>query len=83
MKEKATVAEHYVSYLEAGNLKALTKLFAPGGIVLSPIYGTMEAAAFYETLAKDTTASKLMIKGIFEESTSGNIALYFQYDWTL
>ena len=24
-----------------------------------------------------------MIKGIFEEPTSGNIALYFQYDWTL
>ena len=83
MKEKTTIAEHYISYLEAGNLKALTKLFSTNGIVISPIYGTMQAAAFYETLAKDTTASKLMIKGIFEEPTSGDIALYFQYDWRL
>lgn len=83
MKEKNTIAEQYIAYLQGGNLVALNGLFSPDGIVISPIYGTMHAATFYETLAKDTTESKLTIKGVFEEPSTGNIALYFQYDWTL
>lgn len=83
MKEKNTIAKEYIEFLQAGDLVALNALFSTDGLVISPIYGTMEAAAFYETLAKDTTESKLTIKGIFEEPSSGNIALYFQYDWTL
>ncbi len=83
MREKTTIAKLYIEYLQAGNLAALNALFSADGVVRSPIYGTMEAAAFYEALAKDTTESKLTIKGVFEEPSLGNIALYFQYEWTL
>ncbi|MBX2877144.1 MAG: hypothetical protein KTR30_33800, partial [Saprospiraceae bacterium] len=83
MQEKKEVAEHYIEYLQAGNLEALNALFSAEGIVISPIYGTLGAKEFYEKLAGDTTSSALTIKGIFEEPSTGHIALYFQYDWTL
>jgi hypothetical protein len=83
MNTKNAIAQAYIRHLEAANLPAVVDLFSPEGIVISPIYGTLAAKAFYELLAKDTTESKLTIKGLFEEADSGNLALYFQYDWTL
>lgn len=83
MTDRTVVAEQYIEHLQAGNLEALNALFSGDGMVVSPIYGTLSAQEFYQKLAGDTFSSKLTIKGIFEEASTGNVALYFQYDWTL
>jgi len=83
MKSKTEVSKQYIQFLAAADLTSLINLFSADGFVVSPIYGTLPAKEFYDMLAKDTTQSKLTIKGIFEEPSSGNVALYFQYDWTL
>ncbi|MGB5385730.1 MAG: nuclear transport factor 2 family protein, partial [Eudoraea sp.] len=42
-----------------------------------------KADAFYRELSSDTTNSELHLKGIFEETNSNKLALYFNYKWTL
>ena len=37
----------------------------------------------YTELFTDTNNSELSIKGIFEDTLTGNIALHFNYQWTL
>jgi len=49
----------------------------------SPIYGVQHPIDFYQALSKDTQASKLKINGIFEDSDTSQLALYFNYQWTL
>ena len=83
MHSKTEVSKQYIQFLAAADLVPLLNLFSADGLVMSPIYGTLPAKEFYEILAKDTTQSRLTIKGIFEEPASGEVALYFQYDWTL
>lgn len=83
MPSKTEVSKQYIQFLESADLPALSNLFSEEGMVVSPIYGTLPAREFYNILAKDTTQSKLTINGIFEEPATGEIALYFQYDWTL
>ena len=83
MNAKIFIAQKYIQYLEAAELPSLVGLFSEDGIVLSPIYGTLAAKEFYAALKEDTSQSRLTIKGIFEEATTGQVALYFQYEWTL
>lgn len=83
MHSKTEVSKQYIQFLESTDLPALSNLFSEEGMIVSPIYGTLPAREFYNILAKDTTQSKLTINGIFEEPATGDIALYFQYDWTL
>lgn len=83
MNAKVAVAQAYIQHLAAANKPALLDLFSKDGIVLSPIYGTLPAKEFFTILGEDTMQSRLTIKGIFEEAITGQIALYFQYEWTL
>jgi len=80
---KKQIAINYINFLEKGNINELLKLFTKNGIVDSPIYGIKSATKFYNELSNDTTNSKLKLKGIFEESDTQNIALYFNYEWTM
>lgn len=77
------IAKAYISYLENGEIENVIHLFTTTGIVHSPIYGTKPARAFYTILAKDTSNSKLKTNGIFEDQDSNQLALYFNYTWTL
>ncbi len=52
-------------------------------MVHSPIYGQQSARVFYKMLQEDTRNSELKLKEIFEAKDSGNIALYFEYTWTV
>lgn len=81
--DRKEIAKAYVSYLEKGNLEKVVHLFSKDGKVHSPLYGTKIAEVFYQELGEDTRASKLRIKGIFEEENSNRIALFFEYNWTL
>ena len=80
---KKEVAENYLKHLENGDLKHLLEMFNKDGMVDSPLYGIKKAKDFYRELKDDTSNSKLQLKGIFEESNSPNLAIYFTYEWTL
>ena len=80
---KIEIAKEYIDYLSGGNVEKIIRLFAKNGKVTSPIYGTLIADKFYKILNDDTVNSQLEIKGIFEDSDTGKLALYFDYKWTL
>lgn len=83
MPTKKEIAIKYLDYLEKGDIEQIINLFNDQGIVDSPIYGIKKADAFYRELSSDTTNSELHLKGIFEETNSNKLALYFHYKWTL
>ena len=83
MISRKEVAIKYLDSLEKGNVKELLELFTDNGIVDSPIYGILNANKFFNELKNDTLNSKLTIKGIFEEKASNQLALYFEYKWTM
>lgn len=75
------IATQYLAALEASDLKRIGSLFADDAIVVSPIYGTVAASEFFETLLGVTSASRLTLKTVFEATNS--IAVLFDYDWDL
>jgi len=81
--DTSTIASNYLRYLEEGNTQKIVSLFAKDGMVSSPLYGLMPAQEFYTQLAKDTTASQLISKGIFKDTLKKQVALFFTYHWTL
>lgn len=80
---KKEISIHYLKLLEKGAIDQLLALFSDASLVDSPIYGIMSAKQFYYDLANDTTNSKLKLLGVFEEDDSNQVALYFNYKWTL
>jgi len=80
---KKEIAKEYITHLENGNTEGVLALFNQKGMVDSPLYGIKKASEFYLELNNDTTNSELSILGIFEENDSKNIALYFNFKWTL
>jgi hypothetical protein len=77
------IVKQYIEFLSIGNIEKIVGLFAENGKVYSPIYGENTADKFYETLNDDTFNSELNLKGIFEDSDTKKIALYFEYTWTV
>ncbi|MDO6821315.1 nuclear transport factor 2 family protein [Zobellia sp. 1_MG-2023] len=77
------IAKQYITHLENGNIEQVVALFNQNGMVDSPLYGIKKANEFYRELNSDTSNSELRLQGIFEESDSNNLALYFSYKWTL
>ena len=80
---KKEIAIHYLELLEKGTIEQLLSLFNEDALVDSPIYGLMPANQFYHDLANDTSNSNLKLLGVFEENDSNQVALYFNYKWTL
>lgn len=80
---KKEIAKEYINHLENGNIEQVLALFNQDGIVDSPLYGIKKADEFYLELNSDTLNSELSLLGIFEESDTNNLALYFTYKWTL
>lgn len=80
---KKEIAKKYIEYLSIGDTEKIVSLFAENGRVSSPIYGENDASKFYKTLSDDTINSELNLKGIFEESGTEKLALYFEYKWTV
>ena len=82
MTNKET-ALHYLKLLEEGNTAQINDLFAADALVHSPVYGTMNPKSFYSTLSNDTNNSELEILSIFENQKGDQVALHFNYKWTL
>lgn len=78
------LCQSYLAALDAGDLARVSALFAPGAQVVSPLYGTRPAPAFYAELFADTARSQTELLNIFPASTAGGaMALHFRYLWTL
>ena len=79
------LVNEYLAGLEAADADRVIALFAPDGIVESPLYGTMPAAEFYPVLFTDTASSRLTLRARMTGSTEGRavISFWFDFDWTL
>ena len=77
------VAQLYIEFLEKGDALAIVSLFAQDGVVHSPLYGIQPASSFYRELFEDSSQSELKVLGVFEDSDTPQLALYFNYRWTL
>ncbi|MEV8360392.1 nuclear transport factor 2 family protein [Microbacterium sp. NPDC076895] len=79
------LVREYLASLEAADADRVIALFAPGGIVESPLYGTMPAAEFYPALFADTASSRLTLRTTMTGSTEGRavVSFWFDFDWTL
>lgn len=77
------VASSYLELLEKGDMNQVLTLFSENAIIHSPIYGIRKASHFYKELASDTHNSKLELKGIFENEDLKQVAIFFNYQWTL
>lgn len=74
----------YLDALNAGDLDQVLSLFAPDGVIVSPLYGTMAVEAFYRDLFADTNRSVTTLLNIFDKAKSATaVALHFRYSWTL
>jgi hypothetical protein len=77
----------YLQALETADAALATGLFAPDGVVHSPLYGDLPARDFYPALFADTSASILRLRRILRSAQDGGgeetIAFWFDFDWTL
>lgn len=79
------MVREYLASLEAADADRVIALFAPDGIVESPLYGTMPAAEFYPALFADTARSRLTLRATMTGSAEGRtvVSFWFDFDWTL
>ncbi|QPE05968.1 nuclear transport factor 2 family protein [Microbacterium schleiferi] len=79
------MVHEYLASLEAADADRVIALFAPDGIVESPLYGTMPATEFYPALFADTANSRLTLRTTMTGSTEGRtvVSFWFDFDWTL
>jgi steroid delta-isomerase len=79
------LAERYLGALGRADLASVLALFAPGGVVVSPLYGTLPATEFYPVLFADTAESRLALRATMRGERDGRtlVSLWFDFDWTL
>ena len=74
--------DEYLAALEVGDAKRVLALFAPDGIVYSPLYGAVPAREFYPTLFADTAEIRLGLRRVFRDDREA-VAFWFDFTWVL
>jgi hypothetical protein len=74
--------DEYLAALEVGDAKRVLALFAPDGIVHSPLYGAVPAREFYPTLFADTAEIRLGLRRVFRDDREA-VAFWFDFTWVL
>jgi SnoaL-like domain len=74
--------DEYLAALEVGDAERVLVLFAPDGIVHSPLYGSVPARQFYPTLFADTAEAKLTLRRVFRDDREA-VAFWFDFAWVL
>jgi SnoaL-like domain len=69
--------DEYLAALEVGDAERVFALFAPDGIVHSPLYGSVPARQFYPTLFADTAEAKLTLRRVFRDDREA-VAFWFE-----
>ncbi|GLZ47059.1 hypothetical protein Acsp06_32440 [Actinomycetospora sp. NBRC 106375] len=78
------ILDEYLAALDAGSAERSVACFAPGGEVVSPLYGTVPAARFYPTLFADSAPSRTTLQRLYvDPDDPREVALAFRYDWVL
>ena len=82
--DQKQIIKRYFQGLEKASYEDVISLFARDAIVLSPLYGKIEAVKFYKELFAVTNDSKITLKNIFINPDNPKVAAaHFYYDWTL
>ena len=81
----AQLVADYLAALEQGSTERVLALFAPSGVVDSPLYGTLPAAEFDPALFADTGQSRLTLRTTMEGRLGDLpvVSFWFDFDWTL
>ena len=74
--------DEYLAALEVGDAKRILALFAPDGMVHSPLYGAVPAREFYAKLFADTTEIRLGLRRVFRDDRDA-VAFWFDFTWVL
>jgi hypothetical protein len=74
--------DEYLAALEVGDAKRVLALFAPDGIVHSPLYGAVPARQFYPTLFADSAEIRLRLRRVFRADSEA-VAFWFDFTWVL
>ncbi|MEA1993680.1 MAG: nuclear transport factor 2 family protein [Euryarchaeota archaeon] len=83
MKIEKTLSR-YVKALENESYDEVMSLFAENAVVVSPLYGRMDASLFYRDLFEDTQKSTITPLNLFTAKNNGRTgAVHFLYTWTL
>ncbi|MFL6045723.1 MAG: nuclear transport factor 2 family protein [Propionibacteriaceae bacterium] len=72
----------YLAALEVGDAERVLALFAPDGIVHSPLYGAVPARQFYPTLFADTAELRVRLRRVFRDDSEA-VAFWFDFSWAL
>lgn len=73
----------YLGALSAAESALAISLFAPGGVVQSPLYGNHAARDFYPALFADTSESVLTLRETLVSADGRTLAFWFDFDWVL
>jgi len=73
--------DEYLAALEVGDAKRVLALFAPDGIVHSPLYGAVPAQQFYPALFADSAEIRLGLRRVFRDRDA--VAFWFDFTWVL
>jgi ketosteroid isomerase-like protein len=76
------LVDEYLAALEVGDVERVLALFAPDGIVYSPLYGSVPARQFYPKLFADTAESRLTLRRVFRDDREA-VAFWFDFAWVL
>lgn len=80
--KREAVIRTYLAAMEKGDLAATLACFDPAGIVISPVYGEVAVAPFYDRLFADTASAKVDIHTIYASvGRSDCWAAHFGYQW--
>jgi hypothetical protein len=74
--------DEYLAALAVGDAERVLALFAPDGIVHSPLYGAVPARQFYPTLFADTAELRLTLRRGFRDDREA-VAFWFDFTWVL
>jgi len=77
------LVDAYLRALGTKDADLAVSLFAPDGIVDSPLYGLLPAREFYPALFEDTAASVVTLRKLMVSDDFSTIAFWFDFDWVL
>ena len=73
----------YLRALGAGEYPDITALFSDDAVVISPLYGEMNAAAFFRKLLADTDHAVITPLRVYTDEEDRSGAAFFLYEWVM
>ncbi|WP_334187845.1 nuclear transport factor 2 family protein [Noviherbaspirillum sp.] len=78
------LCKRYLAVLGKGELEKVLPLFEAGAVVVSPLYGTLDAQSYHQRFFADTDISRALgrlINVFHAMNDERHIALHFHYTW--